>query len=157
MTEILSVEERLATIRDFVPRLRELIAGLNAEQLTTQYNTPEWTIAQNVHHLADAHMHAYLRCKQILTQDEAQLFAYNQVDYAKQPDAMDANVELSLGILEGVHARWTTMFEHVTDWSKSGWHTSQQKHISLDDMLSTYHRHCHAHYRQIQEVLEKMP
>ncbi|MDQ7027169.1 MAG: DinB family protein [Anaerolineae bacterium] len=152
-----TVEERIATIRDFVPRLRDLIDGLNDEQVTTQYNAPEWTIAQNVHHLADAHMHAFLRCKQILTQDEAQLFGWNPSEYAKEPDAMDANVELSLKILEGIHARWTTMFENVTDWDKSGWHTGANKHISLDTHLSTYSRHGDAHYRQIQEVLEKMP
>ncbi|MDQ7036466.1 MAG: DinB family protein [Anaerolineae bacterium] len=73
-----------------MPRLRDLIDGLNDEQVTTQYNAPEWTIAQNVHHLADAHMHAFLRCKQILTQDEAQLFGWNPSEYAKEPDAMDA-------------------------------------------------------------------
>jgi hypothetical protein len=157
MTEQLTVEERLTTIRDFVPRLRELVAGLNAEQLTTQYNAPEWTVAQNVHHLADAHMHAYLRCKQIMTQDAAQLFGWSPPDYAEQPDAKDANIALSLNILEGIHARWTTMFETVTDWSKVGWHTTSEKYISLDDMLSTYSRHCGAHYRQIQEVLDKMP
>ena len=152
-----TIEERIATIRDFVPRLRQQIAGLSEEQLTTQYNPPEWTIAQNVHHLADAHMHAYLRCKQILTQDEAQLFSYNQVEYAKQPDAMSADVERSLTILEGVHARWATMFENVTDWQKSGWHQNAEKYISLDDLLTTYHNHCEAHTRQIQEVLDKMP
>ncbi|MDQ7036467.1 MAG: hypothetical protein Q9P01_17035 [Anaerolineae bacterium] len=67
------------------------------------------------------------------------------------------NVEVSLKILEGIHARWTTMFENVTDWDKSGWHTGANKHISLDTHLSTYSRHGDAHYRQIQEVLEKMP
>jgi len=152
-----TVEERITTIRDFVPRLRDLIAGLSNEQLTTPYNAPEWTIAQNVHHLADAHMHAYLRFKQILTQDEAQIIGYNPDDYAKQPDAMGANVELSLQILEGLHARWTTLLENVSDWSKSGWHQTAEKYISLDDQLSIYSRHCAAHQRQIQEVLDKMP
>ena len=40
-------EEKIAIIRDFVPRLREQVAGLTPEQLTTQYNPPEWTVAQN--------------------------------------------------------------------------------------------------------------
>jgi exoribonuclease II len=157
MTDQPTTTERMTIIQDFVPRLRQLIAGLNAEQLTTQYNAPEWTIAQNVHHLADAHMHAYLRCKQILTQDEAKLAGWNPPDYANQPDAQDANVEISLNILEGIHARWSTMFENVSDWSKAGWHTVSEKFISLDDMLSTYARHGDAHIRQIQEVLDKMP
>lgn len=151
-----SVEERIAMIRDFAPQLRDQIAGLSAEQLTTQYNAPEWTIAQNVHHLADAHMHAYLRCKQIITQDEAKLFGWVPDDYAKQPDAQDANVELSLSIIEGIHARWTILFENVTDWSKSGWHTTAEKMISLNDLLSTYSWHCGAHTKQIQEVMDAM-
>ena len=154
---VLTIEERLATIRDFVPRLRQLVAGLTAEQLTTPYNAPEWTVAQNVHHLVDSHTHAYLRTKHILTKHEPQLVGYDQDEFAKFPDAKDANIEVSLQILEGLHVRWVRTFETVTDWSKKGYHLEMQKDVSLDDILSTYHNHCGAHYRQIQEVLDKMP
>jgi hypothetical protein len=53
-----------------LPRLaREAVAGLSTEQLNTPYREGGWTSTQIVHHLADSHMHAYLRTKFILTPD----------------------------------------------------------------------------------------
>ena len=48
------IAERIGTIRDFIPKLRDQVGDLTDEQLTTQYNPPEWTVAQNVHHLVDS-------------------------------------------------------------------------------------------------------
>ena len=140
----LSTQERIATLRDFVPRLRQLIAGLNDEQLTTAYNAPEWPIAQIIHHIADSHMHAFLRCKRILTTDEAQLLSFDEGEYAKQPDVLAADVELSLSILEGLHGRWVCLFENVTDWTKSGYHHLPRKAPWLHRMIrrhSVQHHH----------------
>lgn len=149
--------EKIAVIRDFVPRLRAQIAGLTPEQLTTQYNAPEWTIAQNVHHLVDSHSNSYIRFKLILTEDSPDLRGYDQDAWAALPDACDAHIEDSLLILEGLHARWARMLDNITDWERSGYHTEAKKHLSLDDLLNTYMRHCNAHIQQIQEVLDKMP
>lgn len=149
-------EEKIAIIRDFVPRLRQQIAGLTPEQLTTQYNAPEWTIAQNVHHLVDSHATSFIRFKRILTEDKPTLLPYNQDGFAELPDGSDANVEDSLMILEGMHARWARMLENITDWSKSGFHAGAEKDVSLDDNLNIYSNHCNNHIQQIQEVMDKM-
>ncbi|MCB0065383.1 MAG: DinB family protein, partial [Caldilineaceae bacterium] len=56
---MLTAEERQTQITKFrrLPRqLRTLVERLGDEQLTTRYLPNEWTVAQNVHHLADAHM-----------------------------------------------------------------------------------------------------
>lgn len=149
-------DEKIAIIRDFVPRLRAQIEGLTAEQLTTQYNAPEWTVAQNVHHLVDSHINSYVRFKLILTEDNATIRPYDQVLFAELPDASDENIEDSLLILEGLHARWARMLDNITGWSKSGFHPELNEAISLDDLLDIYSDHCNAHTRQIQEVLDKM-
>jgi exoribonuclease II len=150
-------EDKIAIIRDFVPRLREQIARLSPEQLTTQYNAPEWTIAQNVHHLVDSHASSYIRFKRILTEERATLLPYDQDAFAELPDAKDANVEDSLLILQGLHARWARMLDNISDWSKSGYHAGAERDVSLDDNLNIYSNHCNAHIKQIQEVLDKMP
>lgn len=149
-------EEKIAIIRDFVPRLRQQIAGLTPEQLTTQYNPPEWTVAQNVHHLVDSHATSYLRFKRILTEDNPTLHGYDQDAFAEMPDGSDANVEDSLLILEGLHARWARMLENITDWEKSGYHAEADRTVTLDDNLRIYSNHCNNHIQQIQEVLDKM-
>ena len=148
--------EKIATIREFVPRLRTQVASLTPEQLTTPYNAPEWTVAQNVHHLVDSHVNSYVRFKLILTEDNATFRPYDQNLFAELPDASDANIEDSLLILEGLHARWARMLDNISDWSKSGFHPELNQPVSLDDLLDIYSDHCNAHIRQIQEVLDGM-
>jgi hypothetical protein len=148
--------EKIAIIKYFVPRLREKILGFSAEQLTTAYNAPEWTIAQNVHHLVDSHVNAYIRFKLILTEENATLRPYSQAAFAELADGKDAHIEDSLMILDGLHARWGRMMDTITDWERAGYHPEYKKTISLDDLLNTYSNHCDAHLKQIQEVIDKM-
>jgi len=149
-------DEKIAIIRDFVPRLRAQIADLSPEQLTTQYNAPEWTVAQNVHHLVDSHVNSYVRFKLILTEENAAIRPYDQELFAELPDAVEADIRDSLLILEGLHARWSRMLDNISDWSKSGYHPELEKAISLDDLLDIYSDHCNAHIQQIQAVIDKM-
>lgn len=149
-------EEKIAIIRDYVPRLRAQIADLTDEQLTTQYNAPEWTVAQNVHHLVDSHVNSFLRFKLILTEENADIHPYDQDAFAELSDASDANIGDSLLILEGLHARWARMLNNISDWEKTGFHLGLKKTISLDDLLNIYSNHCNAHIQQIQDVLDKM-
>jgi len=153
----MSRAEQIATIRDFAPRLRRLVAGLTDEQLTTPYNAPEWTVAQNVHHLADSHMNSYIRFVLILTEDHPTLRPYDQNTAAELPNASDANIEDSLRLLEGLHARWARMMDAITDWDAAGYHPELKRDVSLDYMADYYSGHCEAHLRQIQDVLDKMP
>lgn len=149
-------EEKIDIIRDYVPRLRAQIADLSDEQLTRQYNPPEWTVAQNVHHLVDSHLSSFIRFKLILTEENAEIRPYDQDAFAELPDASDANIGDSLLILEGLHARWARMLDNISDWEKSGFHPELKKAISLDDLLNIYSNHCNVHTQQIQEVLDKM-
>lgn len=149
-------EEKIAIIRDFVPRLRAQIADLSPEQLTTQYNPPEWTVAQNVHHLVDSHVNSYVRFKLILTEENAVIRLYDQDAFADLADGSDAHIDDSLLILEGLHARWARMLDNISDWSKAGYHPTYERTMPLDFMLDIYSNHCNAHIEQIQAVMDKM-
>ena len=56
-------------IRHLPGQIAELVSGLSETRLTTHFLAGEWTVAQNVHHLADSHMNSYIRCKLILTEE----------------------------------------------------------------------------------------
>ena len=146
--------------RKLPAQLRENVRGLSVEQLTTAYNAPEWTIAQNIHHLADTHMVCIRRFKLILTSSSFQFTSYDVNAIAELPDAKDADIEYSLKILEGLHARWAVLLENMTDdeWGKVGRGASPDRpDHSLEELARVYSQHGINHLQQIQDVLDKMP
>lgn len=148
--------ELINALRHFPEELAKAVEGLTPEQLTTPYNAPEWTVAQNVHHLADSHINSYVRFRLLLTEDNPTIRPYNQANWARLPDAQAADLSTSLAILRGIHTRWANLMETVTDWSRPGVHPESGT-ITLDSLLRTYVEHGKGHLKQIQEVLDKMP
>ena len=152
--------EAIDAIRKLPAQLREIVQGLSVEQLTTAYNAPEWTIAQNIHHLADTHMVCIRRFKLILTSPRFQFTAYDVNAIAEYPDAKDADIEHSLKLLEGLQARWAILLVNLSEeeWGKIGIGSSPDRpDMSLEQLVFVYAQHGINHLRQIQDVLDKMP
>ena len=152
--------EYIDAFRKLPALLREKVQGLSVEQLITAYNAPEWTIAQNIHHLADTHMVCIRRFKIILTSPSFQFTSYDVNAIAELPDAKDADIEYSLRILEGLHARWALLLENMTEeeWGKVGLGSGpDQPDYSLEELARVYSQHGINHLQQIQDVLDKMP
>src|SRR5579872_2300713 len=94
-------------------RLRDAVEGLSDAQLDTPYRDGGWTVRQVVHHLADSHMNAYVRIRLALTETDPPVKAYDQTLWAELIDARRAPVELSLALLEGLHARLTSLLRSL--------------------------------------------
>ena len=156
-TTILTDAERRALIdkiRTLPAQLRELVSGLTAEQLTTPSLKGEWTVAQNVHHLADSHMNGFIRTRLILTEERPTLKPYDQGRWAELADSGTTALEESLSILEGLHRRWVRLFESLrdSDWQRSGLHPEIDE-ITIDDILRLYAAHGEGHIEQIRRAL----
>jgi hypothetical protein len=147
--------EMIATIRDLPAQLEELVKGLSEEQLTTPFDEGEWTIAQNVHHIADSHINSFIRLKLILTEDHPTLKPYDQDAWANLVDANHADIEESLLILRGLHRRWVRILENLSgsDWERTGYHPELDQSLTPDDFLRIYSGHCKGHLDQIRRVL----
>lgn len=158
---MLTAEERQTQITKFrrLPRqLRTLVERLGDEQLTTRYLPNEWTVAQNVHHLADAHMNAFLHLKLILSEDEPALKGYSADGWAALPDADHADIELSLCIVENLHERLVQLLEDLPAkaFGRAGINGRGEKR-TVDDYLRIYGDHGEAHLDQIQRTLAAQP
>ena len=148
------VEERtmkLAALRDLPRLLREVVNGLQGTQLDTPYRTGGWTTRQVVHHLADSHMHAYLRMKYIVTEDHPVIKPYEQDRWAALSDAASGPLEPSLLILDGLHERWVHFLMSLpeTAWTRSALHPERGE-VTLESMLRTYAGHGDKHMEQIR-------
>lgn len=148
--------EQIQRIRDLPAQLEALVAGLDADQVTTDYDAGEWTIAQNIHHVADSHMHSYIRMKLAVTEDNPRVNAYLQTVWADMADASGADVDASLAIIRGLHARWADFMETIEDWSRTIDHPELGE-MSLERILAYYSQHGLAHVEQINQVIAKMP
>ncbi len=141
-------------IRNLPAQIEQLVTGLTPAQLTTHFLVNEWTVAQNVHHLADSHMNSYIRCKLMATEDHPTLKPYDQDLWAAFPDAQKADISGSLAILKSLHERWVEFFEGLPAgaWSRTGFHPESGT-IMIETQLSAYVEHGEAHVEQITRTL----
>ncbi|AEI39609.1 putative metal-dependent hydrolase [Paenibacillus mucilaginosus] len=94
--------------------LRAALSGADEKLLNTPYREGGWTVRQVVHHMADSHMNSYVRFKLALTEEEPTIKPYREDRWAELDDALDAPVELSLVLLEQLHARWTLLLRSLS-------------------------------------------
>jgi hypothetical protein len=150
--------EQIEKIGELPARLRARVSGLTERQLTTQFLENEWTVAQNVHHLADSHMNSFIRMRLILTEERPPLKPYDQDRWAALADSATTALEESLSILDGLHRRWVRLFESLeeADWRRSGLHPENGE-MTIEDILRSYAAHGEGHIDQIERTLAAEP
>lgn len=141
-------------IRRLPAQIAGLVDGQSDAQLTAHPLAGEWSVAQNVHHLADSHMNSYIRCKLIATEDYPPLKPYDQDLWAEMADASGPDLAVSLALLTALHSRWVVFWENLpaNAWARTGFHP-ENGDISLDDLLESYAAHGEAHIDQITRTL----
>src|SRR4051812_31651767 len=94
-------------------QIRKVVAELNDQQVDTIYREGGWTIRQLVHHLPDSHMNSYARFRLALTENNPIIKPYREDAWADLADARSAPVELSVKLLEALHARWVILLRSM--------------------------------------------
>jgi hypothetical protein len=130
--------------------LRAAVSGLTAAQLDTPYREGGWTVRQVAHHLPDSHINAYVRVRLALTEDNPNVKAYEEADWARLPDAMSGPVESSLALLDALHVRWVALWRALTpaQWARTYNHSENGK-VPLDWVAAQYAWHGKHHVAQI--------
>ncbi|HYW51010.1 MAG TPA: putative metal-dependent hydrolase, partial [Gemmatimonadaceae bacterium] len=101
-------------VADAPAAMRAAVAGLNPSQVETPYRDGGWTVRQVVHHVADSHMHAYIRFKFALTEENPTIRPYDEAAWAVLPDVASQPIEVSLALIDGIHARWVACMREMT-------------------------------------------
>jgi hypothetical protein len=102
----------IGIVEELPIRMRAAVTGLTEAQLETPYRPGGWTVRQLVHHVADSHMNGYIRTKLALTEHEPTIKPYDQDAWAPLPDSC-LPIEISLRILDALHARWATIWRSL--------------------------------------------
>lgn len=107
-------KEMIQTIADLPKRISEAIEGLTDEQLDTRYRPEGWTVRQTVHHVADSHINSLCRFKLAMTEENPTIRPYFEDLWAELADSK-LPIDVSLKIIEGIHLRWVTLLNSLTD------------------------------------------
>lgn len=132
--------------------LRAVVAGLDDAALDTPYREGGWTVRQLVHHVADSHLNAYTRLKLALTEENPIIKPYDQDAWAALPDSRLAPVEMSLVLIDGLHARWAALLGALQpgDLERTFIHPDREGLFPLGRMLALYVWHGHHHVAHIR-------
>ena len=141
--------------RELVERYRHGIAAVEralkdiSEEELDRRTDDNWSSRMVVHHLADSETNSYVRLRQLLAQDDAQLQGYDEAAFARLLH-YDRPMETSLAVFEAVRASSGELLEHLSedDWSRAGTH-SESGPYSVEDWLAIYADHAEAHADQI--------
>ncbi|MDZ7605785.1 MAG: putative metal-dependent hydrolase [Cyclobacteriaceae bacterium] len=148
----------ITEIEQLPATLNGTLEGISERALDTPYRPEGWTVRQVVHHLADSHINSYIRFRWTLTEDTPVIKAYNQAEWAKLPDAIFGDVNLSVRLLEAVHARWLVLLKVMTmdDMERSYIHPESNAEFKLSRVVGLYAWHGKHHLAHIQNLLKSL-
>ena len=151
-------DQRVAWIRriaDAPAQLRQAVSGLSDTQLDTPYRPEGWTVRQVVHHVPDSHLNAFIRLKLTLTEDNPTIKPYDENLWAGLADAR-MPVEVSLSLLEALHARWVTLLETMSeaDFKRPLIHPERGQ-VSADWLLQLYAWHGQHHTGHVTSLRQR--
>ncbi|OBZ17058.1 metal-dependent hydrolase [Bacillus sp. FJAT-26390] len=138
-------------------RLRSSVEGLNEQELNTPYREGGWRIKQVVHHVADSHMNSYIRFKLALTEETPTIKPYYEERWAELGDTVNADIELSLALIDHLHKRWAILLRSLTDsdYKKLFFHPGSKETYALDYTLGSYAWHGNHHVAHIMAFRNK--
>jgi hypothetical protein len=146
--------EAIETIAALPVKMRAAVSGLSESQLDTPYRPGGWTVRQVVHHVPDSHVNAYIRLKLAITENNPTIKPYDQDSWAQLPDQR-MPIDVSLSMLDAVHARWTIVLRALTkdQYSRPMFHPEIGP-ITVDYLVQLYSWHsCHhvAHITRLRD------
>ncbi len=147
----------LVRIEQTPANLANAVEGLTVSQLDTPYREGGWTLRQVVHHVADSHMHSYIRTKFAVAEEHPSIKPYDEGVWANFDDAAAAPVEVSLTLLDNLHNRWVRWFRSLPEdaFSRTLFHP-ENGDMSLDVIVALYAWHGDHHTAHIRKLRERM-
>ena len=89
-------EEWLSDIKFLPNAIESAVTNLDETQLQTPYRDGGWTVHQLVHHVADSHMHAYLRFKFGYFENNPTIKPYDENLWVTTADVKKLPVNISI-------------------------------------------------------------
>lgn len=148
----------IKVISEFPLHLNELTKDFTAEQWGARYREGGWNAAQVVNHLADSHMHAYMRFKHAVLEVNPTLKPYSVADWAESADAYDSPPLAAIILIAGLHAKWVTLLKSVSlgDFkTKTAYRPDTDITVKITFFLEVYAWHANHHLAHLQLIKDE--
>ncbi|MEP6902416.1 MAG: YfiT family bacillithiol transferase [Actinomycetota bacterium] len=148
-------QELIQTIKDLPSNITKAVEGLGEAQLDTRYRPEGWTVRQTVHHIADSHINSLCRFKLAMTEENPLIRQYYEDLWAELADSF-LPIDVSLKIIEGIHWRWFTLLESLTDedFQRKLRHPESGE-WTVEKFLALYAWHSRHHTAHITKLRER--
>ena len=112
---------------------------------------------QVAHHIPDSHLNGYVRFKLALTEEQPTIKPYREAEWAALEDGRTADPQVSLRLLEALHARWVILLRSLNDQQFNRKLTHPEVGVmSLDIALQLYDWHGNHHIAHITALRDRM-
>lgn len=144
--------EDIKTLELFPSNLRKAVESLDKTELKKTYRKGAMNIAQIVHHFCDTHTYAFFRTKHTLLEDNPSVKMYEVDDFLSTPESNVLDVNDSLNVIEGIHAKWVSLLKTLSekDFNKTYYHSVRDKNIILHEHVGMYTWHTKHHLEHIK-------
>ena len=154
-----SAEERAALIDRLAAQpaaLAASLSGLSDESLEHPFRAGGWTVRQMVHHVADSHVHMYIRAKFALSDDEPTVRPYDQDTWVQHPDVAAVAPMVSVALLAALHERCVALYRALTpeQFARGIMHPENGR-MTVEQILAMYAWHGDHHIAQITAMRER--
>lgn len=151
-------QKYLVDLRDLPLLLEYAVTNLDEARIDTPYREGGWTIRQLVHHVADSHMNAFIRCKLALTEDKPVIKPYDQDAWVLTSDCSQVPVNMSITLLHALHHRWFHLLKGLTEaqLQRTIIHPEYKREMTIWFLMGLYAWHGRHHTAHITSLRERM-
>ncbi len=148
------VKKNIEAFSAFPTQLETLVKNWDEKKLSTTYRDGGWNGRQVINHLGDSHAQLLLRFKSGLADDKAEIKPYQEDKWAEMTDCLNAPIQHSLQIVNGVHARLSILFKSLNekDWQKTTYHPESKHTFTLAELLALYVWHGQHHLGHLKII-----
>ncbi len=149
-----AIQQQIQWLADFPKQLNALVQDFDETKRLTTYRPDGWTVAQVVHHIADSHMNAYIRCKLAITENNPTIKPYKEQYWSETVDGRSPDISISLSLIEGVHQRWAMFLQSLneTELERTVYHPQYEKTVSVKYIIGSYTWHSRHHFEHIHQL-----
>ncbi|MBA3242862.1 MAG: DinB family protein [Acidobacteria bacterium] len=150
-------QELIAQYCDGFDEVSRSLEGFSAEDLRAHPLPGKWSACEIVQHLADSEMTSAIRLRKLLTEEDAQIQAYDEGAFAARLRYNERDLAPALEAFRAARATTAQLFALMTeeDWAREGTH-SESGRYTTEDWLRIYAAHAHNHAAQIRRLREEM-